>query len=121
MTEGPFTLGYQMFAPRCTQAVQNHVDSKFAATALGGSMAGILTAIVTHPGAVIRNKMQGDLFDSRFQGSPYPTMDQTIQKIYKESGYKGFFTGLKQRGARVAVAVPLYVAYTNILEGWMKK
>lgn len=114
--EGLFTIGYQALAPQGKQVVGEYVDNNTVATALGGSLAGALTALMTQPGAVIRNKMQGDL-----KGDVYSTVRKTVQKIYHTAGVRGFFIGLKQRGARVMVAVPLYVAYTNMLERQMKR
>ena len=110
LKEGPFAVGYQMLAPKGTKLAEAYVGDNVAATVLGGVTAGVVTAVVTHPGAVIRNKMQGDL-----EGTAYPTMLKTASKICKEDGPRALFSGLKQRGARIAIAIPLYVAYSNAL------
>lgn len=117
MKEGPFAVGYQYLAGKCRAGVQPYVGDNMSATALGGSIAGVVTAVVTQPGAVIRNKMQSDLCGDR---SMYSSIWSTAQKIYKEGGARALFTGLKQRGVRVAIAVPLYVAYTKALEAKLK-
>ena len=115
--EGPFAVGYQYLAPKGKGVVEKYIDNDRVATALGGSAAGVVTAVVTQPGAVIRNKMQGDLLTA---GLTYPTYWQTVQSIIKKEGAVGFFKGLKARGARVAIAVPLYVYYTTVLENKIK-
>ncbi|MFA5999282.1 MAG: MC/SLC25 family protein [Candidatus Babeliales bacterium] len=114
--EGPFAVGYQFLAPKGTQAVLQYVDNPLVATAFGGAAAGVVTAVVTQPGVVLRNKMQNDI-----AGATYTATWQTIKKILKEEGFKGFYAGLKQRGTRVAIAVPLYVVYGAALEAQMRK
>jgi hypothetical protein len=116
LKEGPFVVGYQFLAPQAKKVVHKYVDHDLTATAIGGAAAGVVTAVVTHPGAVIRNKMQGDP-----AGAIYANTWQAFRKIYSEEGAKGFAKGLEQRGARVAVAVPLYVAYTTWLEEQVRK
>ncbi|MCX5923826.1 MAG: hypothetical protein NTZ68_00150 [Candidatus Dependentiae bacterium] len=114
--EGPFAVGYQFLAPKGTQAALQYVEIPEVATAFGGAAAGVFTAVLTQPGAVLRNKMQNDT-----AGTTYRATWQTVQKILKEEGWKGLFTGLKQRGTRVAFAVPLYVMYGAALEGQIRK
>ena len=116
LKEGPFAVGYQILAPKAKDVLLPYLDDNLAATVLGGAMAGVTTAIVTQPGAVMRNKLQNDL-----DGSSYKSSWQTAKKIYAEEGVTGFFRGLPQRGTRVAIAVPLYVAYTNLLEDVVKE
>lgn len=111
--EGLFAVGYQYLAGKTTQAVKPYVGDGIGAAALGGSAAGIVTAIATHPGAVIRNTMQSDLFRDK---SVYKNAWQTAKYICRQEGFSGLFKGLKARGARVAIAVPLYVAYTTGIE-----
>lgn len=115
LKEAPFTVGYQVLGPLGKKIVGQYVDNDFASTALGGSCAGVVTAVVTHPGAVIRNKMQGDLAKT-----VYKSTVQTAQKIYREEGAIGFFRGLPARGTRVACAIPLYVGYSQALEKKIK-
>ena len=115
MKEAPFTIGYQILAQKGEKVAQEYVDNKLVAAAIGGTGAGVFTAIATHPGAVVRNKMQGDPF-----ANIYTTTLKTVQKICQEEGIQGLFFGLKQRGLRVAIAVPLYVVYTNFLEEFIK-
>lgn len=110
LKEGPFAVGYQMLAGKGRDVAQKYVENDLLATALGGAAAGVVTAVVTHPGAVIRNKMQHDP-----HAAVYTTSWQTVRKICHEQGVKSLFNGLAQRGLRVAVAVPLYVLYTNFL------
>lgn len=117
MKEGPFAVGYQMLAGKGKE-VAHHcgVTNNLAAVAVGGAAAGVFTAVVTHPGAVMRNKMQNDP-----HATTYTTLWQTAKKVFQEEGVRGFFKGLPQRGTRVAVAVPLYVGYTTGLEHLMRR
>lgn len=115
LKEAPFTVGYQVLGPLGKKIVGQYVDNDFASTALGGSCAGVVTAIATQPGAVIRNKMQGDLAKT-----VYKSTVQTAQKIYREEGAAGLFRGLPARGTRVACAIPLYVGYSQVLEKEIK-
>lgn len=108
LKEGLFAVGYQMLAEKGTDVAQEYVGNNLAAVALGGAGAGVVTAVVTHPGAVMRTKMQNDP-----HRATYTTSWQTMQKIFQDEGAKGFFNGLSQRGTRVAVAVPLYVLYST--------
>ncbi len=112
--EGPFTLGYQMLSPKGKQIARDYVGDTFIATALGGSATGVFIAVVTQPGAVLRHAMQSD-FSSEQSLSTW----QTARKICREHGYKGLFTGLPQRGVRVALAIQLYGFYITTLEGCM--
>lgn len=114
LKEGLFAVGYQALAPKGQEIAKGYVGDNIAAVAIGGAAAGVVTAVATQPGAVIRNKMQNDPFATT------STM-QTAKNIFVSEGMKGFFSGLKQRGARVAIAVPLYVAYGTMLENWIKK
>jgi len=116
LKEGPFVVGYQMLAQKGAQVAQKYVGDNLAAVALGGAAAGVVTAVATHPGAVMRNKMQNDP-----DKKTYTSSWQTAKKVCVDEGVKGLFNGLKERGTRVAIAVPLYVAYTTLLEAQMKK
>lgn len=115
--EGLFAVGYQYLADKATQKVKPYVGDNMAAAALGGSAAGVVTAVATHPGAVIRNTMQSDLFRDK---SIYKNAWQTAKYIYRKDGMSGMFKGLQARGARVAIAVPLYVAYTDAIQAWLE-
>jgi len=84
MKEAPFTVGYQILALKGKEVAKEYVGDNLAATAIGGTSAGVFTAIATHPGAVIRNKMQGDPF-----ANVYTTTWKTIQKICQEEGVQG--------------------------------
>lgn len=117
MKEGPFAVGYQYLAEKGKQAVEPYLGDNIASVAVGGSIAGVATALVTQPGAVIRNTMQSDLFRDK---SLYETTWKTAKHIYREQGVTGLFAGLKARGIRVAIAVPLYVMYTTKLEEFVK-
>ena len=75
----------------------------------------MLTGVATHPGVVIRNTMQIDR-----NKIIYSTTWQTCEKIMHEQGARGFYKGFTQRGIRIAIAVPLYVAYTDIVEDLIK-
>lgn len=116
LKEGPFALAWLFGAPKGKAFMQEYIENEAIAQAVGGSAVGVVTAVATQPGAVIRNKMSNDPF-----GVTYKTTFQTIGKIYEESGPKGFFKGLPQRGTRVAIAIPLYFTYGTLLEQWIKK
>ena len=117
LKEGPFALGYQFLAPSVTQSIQPYIDNKNVATTLAGVMAGVLIAIWTQPGAVIRNYMQMEALTSL---SPQKARS-VMQSIFAKEGYRGFFVGLKQRGARVAIAIPIYTVYGQAIESCMQK
>ena len=74
----------------------------------------MVTAVITQPGAVLRNTMQTDL------AYKHKTTWATAKNIYTTKGAAGLFAGLPQRGTRVFCAVPLYVAYTGLLEDKLK-
>lgn len=116
MKEVPFVVGYQIFAPKGKQIAQGYVDNESVATALGGAAAGVATAVATQPGAVVRNLMQEDRL-----ARTYKTTWQTISTVCKQRGVAGLWDGMKARGTRVAIAVPLYAAYTNMLEDYITK
>ena len=105
--EAPFTAGYQVLRPECETLTSQVVDDQYAQKVLGGATAGLITAIATQPGTVLRNRMQSDLGGK--------TTLQTAKHIYSHEGFKGFMTGLSARGPRVWIAVPLYGFYSDIL------
>ena len=112
LKEAPFGMALKFATPKAAQFLQEHgVKNKLIATAVGGAGVGVVTAVVTQPGAVIRGTMQSDP-----HATVYKTARQTAQKIYEQDGVKGFFRGLPQRGTRVALAVPLLVVCSNALE-----
>jgi Mitochondrial carrier protein len=115
LKEGPFAVGYQILAPEGKKLAQQYYCDNFTATIIGGVAAGVFTGFVTHPGLVIRNTMQIDR-----EKTIYTTTLQTGKKIIKEQGMQGFYKGFTQRGVRIAVAVPLYVAYTDLVEDLIK-
>lgn len=110
LKEAPFVVGYQLLAHKGKEFAQPYLKKEPHATLVGGVGAGILTALITQPGTVIRNKMQNDL-----EGA-YTSTVQTMRTIFQQEGFKGFFAGLSQRGVRVAIAIPLYMVYTKCLE-----
>jgi hypothetical protein len=114
--EAKFALAWLMGAQKGEELAKEYVDNPKYAKYLGGAGVGVITAVATHPWAVLRNKMQGDL--SKMM---YPTTLQTAQKIYKQEGVSGFFRGLPPRGLRVVIAVPLYAKYKEILEKKIKE
>ncbi len=114
LKEGPFAVGYQILGTQGKNLVAPYVGDNMSAVALGGAGAGVLTAIVTQPGAVIRNRMQAN-------PNLYPTLRSSVANICKQEGVKALWKGLVPRGTRVAIAVPLYVAYTQKLEDMVRK
>lgn len=113
--EGPFAVGYQWLAPKTSELLEPYTGDGMLSTALGGAIAGAAVAVVTQPGAVIRTKVQTDW------GCEYKNSYVAAKEVYITGGSRGFFSGLPQRGARVFVAVPLYVGYTKLLEDQLKE
>ena len=114
--EAKFALAWIMGAKKGEDLAKEYVDNPKHAKYLGGAGVGALTAVATHPWAVLRNKMQGD-----FSKEIYTTTLQTAQKVYEQEGVQGLFRGLPQRGLRVAIAVPLYAKYKEVLEKEIRK
>jgi hypothetical protein len=114
LKEGPFAVGYQILGTKGKNLVAPYVGDNMGAVALGGAGAGVLTAVLTQPGAVIRNTMQAN-------PNAYPTLKSAVQNICKQQGVGALWKGLVPRGTRIAIAVPLYVAYTQKLEDLMRK
>ena len=115
LKEAPFAVGYQVLAPQGEKLAQQYCGDNFTATIIGGVSAGVLTGVATHPGLVIRNTMQAD-----WHKKIYTTTWQTNKKIVQEQGVRGLYKGFVRRGIRIAIAVPLYVAYTDIVEDLIK-
>lgn len=118
--EGPFVVAYQTFVGPAEACAAQYIDNPSAVKVVGGLGAGVFTAVITQPGAVLCNTMQGDLFKPN-GGKLYRTAQQTALDIIKQDGARGLFCGLTQRGVRIAIAVPLYAAYSTALESHMKK
>jgi len=112
LKEGPFVVGYQVLGSKGEIIAKEYVDHDMAAKAIGGIGAGVITAVVTQPGAVMRNTMQLD--------KTHASTWKTAHKILNEQGFKGFFAGLHHRGARIAVAIPLFIIYSEALEKVVK-
>jgi len=111
--EGIFCCGYQSLATQTEKLVGNYTDNQPTQKIIGGIGAGLITAMLTQPGAVLRNKMQNELLRPNQQLS---TLSETITNHYKTEGLRGFWKGFRQRGSRITIAVPLYSAYSNFLE-----
>lgn len=105
--EGPFAVGYQVLEGKGTSMAKEYIDNPTAASVVGGIGAGVMTAVITQPGAVIRNKMQTGETD-------------VIANTLKNEGFKGFYKGLTARGVRIMCAIPLYAMYTSYLENKIK-
>lgn len=116
LKEGLFAVGYQVLAPKGREMLVNYVGDNLAATALGGAGAGVLTAVLTQPGVVLRNKIQSAALQGR-----HLTALKAIREICATQGCLGLLRGLKERGARIVIAVPLYAAYTTALQKMLVK
>ena len=116
MKEGPFVVGLQILAPKMSSKVQEYVENKTTCKAIGSAVVGVVTAVVTQPGAVVRNTMQADT-----ARTTYTSTLQTVQKICKEQGPQGLFKGVKQRGARIAIAMPVFTFYNEAAEKFIKE
>lgn len=113
--EGPFVVGYQVLADKGKEFTLNYTNNETAANIIGGVSAGVITASITQPGAVLRNRMQADLTRKIYKNTL-----QSIHKIVQEEGVQGLYKGISTRGARVACAIPLYTWYTKTLETMIK-
>lgn len=118
LKEGPWAVGYQVLGPRGKQIAQDNFGEGALPAIAGTTAAGVATAVVTQPGAVLRNTMQATLLD---QGSRHLTMRQTAADIYAKKGMRGFFVGGVRRGLRVTIALQLYVLYGELFEQWLRK
>jgi len=105
--EGPFAVGYQVLAGKGKTIAQEYTDNQEIASIAGGVAAGVVTAAITQPGAVIRNKMQVE-------------ETNVITGILRNEGFAGFYKGLRARGARIMCAIPLYAIYSSYLENKVK-
>lgn len=105
--EGPFAVGYQVLAGTGKSMAQKYTDNQTAASIAGGIGAGVITAAITQPGAVIRNKMQAGQTD-------------VIENTIRNEGFRGFYKGLTARGIRIMFAIPLYTIYSSYLEDKVK-
>ncbi len=105
--EGPFAVGYQVLAVTGKSIAQEYTDNQTAASVVGGIGAGVVTAAITQPGAVIRNKMQTGQTD-------------VIENTIRKEGVRGFYKGLAARGTRIMFAIPLYTMYSSYLEDTVK-
>ena len=114
--EAKFALAWQVAATKGEEFASKYINNPNIAKAVGGAGVGVATAVVTHPWAVIRNKMQGDI-----DATMYKTTLQTAQKIYEQEAVAGLMKGLPQRGVRVAIAIPLYSVYSKKLETFIKE
>ncbi len=109
LKEGPFAVGYQFMAPKLTSIAEKHIPNDTTATIAGSIGAGVITAGITQPGAIIRNRMQsGEKFSN------------IITNTLKVDGVRGFFKGLPQRGSRLVIAMPIYVLCASWLEKKLK-
>jgi Mitochondrial carrier protein len=116
LKEGPFAVGLQVLVPIMNTKMQKYVENKTSAQALGAAAAGVMTAVVTQPGAVVRNTMQAD-----YTRATYTSTVQTVQKICKEQGPQALLKGVSQRGARIAIAMPLFTFYNEAAEKFIKE
>lgn len=115
LKEAPFAIAYQTSAPYAIDIAQECIGENLLTQAVAGSCVGVVTAVLTQPGAVIRNRMSNDPQDLL-----YTSTLQTVQKIYKEEGAQAFFKGLSARGPRVGIAIPLYVMYGAGMESCIR-
>jgi len=120
MKEGPFVVGYGMLAAEGEQFMHKYTDNTATAKVVGGVGAGVVTAMLTQPGACLRTRMQADLFDPKCR-APYKSTMQTARDIIKAEGVAGLWGGWKQRSLRMVFAVPLYAAYTSFLENTVRE
>jgi len=120
MKEGPFVVGYGMLAAEGDRFMHNYTDDARVAKVVGGVGAGVVTAMLTQPGACLRTRMQNDLFNSKCS-APYKTTMQTAREIIKADGFTGLWGGWKQRSLRMVFAVPLYATYTSFLENKVRE
>lgn len=108
--EGVFSSGYQAVEPMMQDAAKSTMGNTTTAAVAGSVAAGVVTAVVSQPFAVVKTLVQSDPDKAQYKNN-----FDTVQKIYRQDGAKGFFRGGVARGTRVAIAIPLYAQYTKVL------
>lgn len=100
--DGFFTVGYLELA-HIVQEKSQAICGESAVVKVGSGIgAGLVTAVVTHPCAVIKTKLQKDPHSKVYKNS----LD-VMRRVYAEDGLRGFTKGLSARGTRVTIAIPL--------------
>ena len=111
--EAVYVSGYLGLAPVLTShlLVQSSTDtihnesssiiirSPFVAGILGASMAGVFSALVTHPIDTAKTCIQSD-----FSGKIWPNLSTTVPKLIKTSGVSSLFRGFLSRTTNICVA-----------------
>ncbi len=115
LKEAKFALAWLQLSEQGQQLASQYIPNKMSAKIIGGASVGVITAIITLPEVVIRNKMQADTL-----GKVYTNPLQTAQKIYAQEGIQALFKGIVPRSARLAIAIPLYGEYSKFFEKLIK-
>eukprot|EP00948_MAST-09A_sp_MAST-9A-sp1_P001324 g1324.t1 len=92
--------------------------NSFAAGALSGSIA----AILTNPFDVMKTRTQVralTLGDGTTNGNTKLSLRESYQLVLKESGYSGFYAGLAPRLAKVAPACAIMISSYEVGKKWL--
>lgn len=100
--DGGFSTGYLALSQIISKELEKVTDHQNKL--LGGVLAGILSAIVTHPFDTIKTQMQAH--DQNLT---------TTLRTYDQEGFKTLFKGLIPRTTRVMMAIPLMSILSNNL------
>ena len=104
LREGLYTCGFFALGPLILRNIQQNQPAHYdkPLTFLSNTIAGIITALLTHPIDTIKSVQQ----DSSHQMRPL-SIYQATKNIAKSSGINGFFSGFGLRALRVASATAI--------------
>lgn len=109
--DGVFTAGYTTLTAIFKKRLEGTMNP-YMAQLFAGMAAGVITAGVTQPLHVIARRMQSQ---PKYKNSLATGVD-----IYKTEGIKGLYNGIKPRGARILVAIPVLSTATGKITDYMK-
>lgn len=94
--DGLFSAGFMVVAPYLKREFQEHGMGPVAASLAAGGVAGVATALASHPMDVIR---------ARMHGHQSPAVIDAVKALYREGGVVSYFLGAGPRSLRVMWAV----------------
>lgn len=114
LREGPWSAAYLVSFPIIQKLIKSKIDNPVAGNISAYIGAGIITgsafAVITQPIDTVKTRMQTD-----YQGLVVKNMRDAIRNIFKESGFKGFFSGTMPRAINCGLAVPFIGTLTMYL------
>jgi solute carrier family 25 protein 39/40 len=81
-----------------------------------GTLSGLVAATACTPADVVKTRMQGDLLAART-----PTLREAVHQVWHVSGWRGFFSGLQPRLARVPPGCAIVVSTYEVLKAWLAR